>query len=131
VVAAVGLAAAGLAVLAFTVAPLELGVRSVVASDRATSLEAVTVSVRNDTGTTVTPHFMVTVGSAHPDGFWHAYHYRPVVLPPHGSTVVTLYPSTYVAAPTHGSFWLVVAYTSSPEALSVSEPQRWRLGKVK
>ena len=130
-VGAAGAAAVAVIALAFTAAPLELGVRSVVTSHAATSLDAVTVSVHNDTGRTLTPQFMVTVGSNHPNGFWHTSHDRPVVLGPGESTVVTLYPSDYVAAPTHGSFWLVVAYTASPEALSVSPPQLWRLGKVK
>jgi uncharacterized membrane protein len=130
-VGAVAAVAVAVVALAFTAVPLELGVRSVATSDAATSLDSVTVSVHNDTGRTLTPRFMVTVGASHPSGYWHAYHYRPVVLSPGGSTVVTLYPSTFVAAPTHGSFWLVVAYTASPEALSVSPPQLWRLGKVK
>ena len=130
-VGAAGLAALVLSVLAFVSPPLQLQVRSVATSHGATSLDSVRVAVRNETDGTVTPHFMVTVGSGHPDGFWHASGGRPVVLAPRSSAVVTLYPSNPAAAPTHGSRWLVVAYTSSPEALSASPPQVWRLGKVK
>ena len=37
-------------------------------------------------------------------------------------------PGSYAGSPLHGSHWLVEAYTSSPEALSTSTPQLWRLG---
>jgi hypothetical protein len=43
---------------------------------------------------------------------------------------VTLYPTLYTGAPAHGSYWLVEAYTSSPEGLSTSNIQLWRLGKA-
>jgi hypothetical protein len=73
---------------------------------------------------------MVTIASAHPDGFWHTASHHQVVLGPHASAVVTLYPPAYADAPSHGSFWLVAAYTSSPEALSTTPLQLWRLGKA-
>lgn len=121
-----GLAAVAVAVLAFLSPPLQVEVESVVASHAATLVDSVTVSVHNDTDRTVTPHFMVDVGSTHPNDFWHAMGRRPVELAPHASTVVTLYPSGYTAAPARGSRWLVEAYTSSPEALSTSPLQVWR-----
>lgn len=124
-------AAVVVAVLAFTSPPLRLDVTSFSSSHAATSLDAVTVEVHNTTDQTVVPHFMVTVGSAHPSGFWHTRDRRPVVVGPHGSTEVTLHPPAYAAAPSHGSFWLVQAYTSEPEALSTSPLQHWRLGKAK
>jgi hypothetical protein len=129
-VAAPATAAVVVAVLAFASPPLRVDVRSVASSDQATSLDAVTVEVRNTTDMTVTPHFMVNVGSVHPDGFWLTADHRPVVLGPGASTTVTLYPSHYETAPTHGTYWLVEAYTSSPEALSTSPLQLWRLGKL-
>jgi hypothetical protein len=123
--------AVAMAVLAFASPPLQLDVRSFVSSQAATSLDAVTVEVHNSTGQTVVPHFMVTIGSSHPDGFWHTASGRPVVLSPHDSAVVTLLPPVYAGAPTHGSYWLVAAYTSSPEALSTTPLQLWRLGKAR
>jgi uncharacterized membrane protein len=123
-------AAVVVAVLAFSSPPLRLDVRSFASSHAATSLDAVTVDVHNATDQSVVPHFMVTIGSAHPDGFWHTASHHRVVLGPHASAVVTLYPPAYAGAPSHGSFWLVAAYTSSPEALSTTPLQLWRLGKA-
>ena len=118
-------------VLAFSSPPLQLDVASFYSSHSATLLNSVTVEVRNTTDRTVVPHFMVTIGSSHPSGFWHTLDRRPVVLGPHASAVVNLRPPTFTGAPTHGSYWLVQAYTSSPAALSNSPLQHWRLGKVK
>lgn len=89
-----------------------------------------TVTVHNDTGRSITPHFMVDVDEAHPAGFWYPAHHRTFSLGPHGSSRVTLYPASYTGSPLHGSHWLVEAYTSSPEALSTSTPQLWRLGPL-
>ena len=125
------MAAVVVSALAFLSPPLVLAVRSVTTSHTATSLDSVTVAVHNSTGHTVTPHFMVTVGSGHPDGFWYLAHRRQVVLHPHSSVIVTLYPTLYTGAPAHGSYWLMEAYTSSPEGLSTSNIQLWRLGKAK
>ena len=83
-------AAVGVSVLAFVSPPLQLGVRSVATSNDASILDTVTLDVHNTTGQTVTPHFMVAVNGAHPDGFWYPRHGGPVVLPPHASTTVTL-----------------------------------------
>ncbi len=124
-------AAVVVAVLAFGSPPLQLDVTRFHSSYSDTLLDSVTVQVHNDTGETVVPHFMVTIGSSHPSGFWNTLDRRPVVLGPHASTVVKLRPPTFTGAPTHGSYWLVQAYTSSPAALSNSPLQHWTLGKVK
>jgi uncharacterized membrane protein len=131
--AAVAPAAAAVVVsaVAFLSPPLVLAVRSVTTSHASTSLDSVTVAIDNSTGHTVTPHFMVTIGSGHPDGFWFLAHHRQVVLRPHTSVTVTLYPTLFTGAPAHDSYWLVEAYTSSPEGLSTSNLQLWRLGKAK
>ncbi len=129
-VAVPAVASVAVAVLAFASPPLQVDVRSFASSDQATSLNAVTVEIHNTSEATVTPHFIVNTGSVHPDGFWLTAHHRPVVLGPGSSATVTLYPSHYEAAPTHGSYWLVEVYTSSPEALSTSPLQLWRLGKL-
>ncbi len=122
-------AAVVVAAAAFLSPPLDLAVRSVTASQSATSMDTVTLTVHNTTGGSVTPHFMVSMGSPHPDGFWYPVDHRPFVLGPHGSATVTIAPSTYTSAPLHGTHWLVLAYTASPEALSTSPLQFWKLGK--
>ena len=127
-VATPAVAAVAVMALAFASAPLDVAVRSVRTSDAATSLDAVTVNVDNTTDQTVTPHFMVEVGSGHPVGFWHPSHGGPLVLGPHESAVVTLWPPGHFDAPAHDTNWLVEAYTTSPEALSTSPLMYWRLG---
>ena len=124
-------AAVVVTVLAFGSPPLQLDVARFHSSYSDTLLDSVTVAVHNDTDETVAPHFMVTIGSSHPSGYWHTLDRHPVVLGPHASTVVKLRPPTFTGAPTHGSYWLVQAYTSSPAALSNSPLQHWTLGKVK
>ncbi len=124
-------AAVVVAVLAFGSPPLQVDVASFYSSHAATLLNSVTVEVHNTTDETVVPHFMVTIDSSHPSGFWHTLDGHPVVLAPHASATVKLRPPTFVGAPTHGSYWLVQAYTSSPEALSTSPLQHWTLGKIK
>ena len=117
--------------LAFGSPPLQLAVRGVRTSNMAITLNAVTVTVGNQTDETVTPHFMVVIGSGHPSGYWARPGGGPVVLAPHASATVTLYPPVYTSAPNHGDHWVVAAYTSSPQALSTSPLQFWKLGKEK
>jgi len=129
VVLAPAAAAAVVAVAAFWSPPLDLAVRSATATQSATSLDTVTLTVHNTTGGSVAPHFMVSMGNPHPDGFWHPVDRRPFVLGPHGTATVTIAPDTYTSAPLHGTHWLVLAYTTSPEALSTSPLLFWKLGK--
>ena len=128
-VALPALAAAAVAVAAFTSVPLSLSVRSVSASHTATSFDAVTLSVHNSTDASVTPHFMVSIGAGHPHGFWYPAGRRPVVIGPDATATVTLHPVGYTSAPSHGTHWLVEAYTASPDALSTTPLQFWKLGK--
>jgi len=128
-VAVPAVAAVVVAALAFVSVPLTLTVRSVVATHTATSFDAVTLTVHNATDGTVTPHFMVSVGVGHPDGFWYQAGRRPVVIGPDGTTTVTLRPVGYASAPSHGTHWLVEAYTSDPEALSTTRLLFWTQGK--
>lgn len=124
-------AAMAVCAVAFTSAPLQLTVATFRTSDAAQRLDSVTVTVRNLTGGTVRPHFMVALGSNHPTGFWMpATGSSRVVLGPQATATVTLRPATFTWAPTHGSYWMVEAYTVSPDALSTSPVQFWKLGKV-
>ena len=83
-------------------------------------LKAVTVTVSNRTGSALTPHFMVDVGQPHPTGFWTTAGDRQVVVAPHGSTTVTLFPPTPTYLPPFAADWVVQAYTQDPRALSTS-----------
>lgn len=122
-----------LGVLALTVglssAPLDVAVLGVGTSQHEQVFGYITIRVHNTTRSVVTPHFMVDLNGGHPDGFWRA---RTVTghmpLAPGSSALVVLTPATFQWAPSHGSFWIVVAYTTGPNAVSTSTIQQWRLG---
>jgi hypothetical protein len=125
---AVAFLAAGavvLSVLALVSSPIELTVRGVTTSRGGRSVDTVTVTVRNRTGSTVAPHFLVNTGD-NPDGFWQLARGRAVVLRPHQATTVTLHSPVDTTAPQKGAGWLVEAYTASPRALSTSPIVIWR-----
>jgi uncharacterized membrane protein len=121
-VPAVGVVVAS--VLALSSAPLQLAVRSV-RSAHGRALSAVTITVRNRSGTALVPHFLVNAGD-NPDGFWHPAGTRTVVLGPHASSTLTLYPPVRATAPQPGARWLVEAYTASPRTLSTSPLVLWQ-----
>jgi len=131
--AVAGLVVAALAVgtVAFTSAPLQVSVEGFRTSNFTQRLDDVTVRVHNLSDRPVTPHFMVTIGGGHPTGFWTSTTGGDsVALGPGDSAIVTIRPRTYTWSPVHGGYWLVVAYTTSPNALSTSPPQFWRLGRA-
>ncbi len=121
VVAGPCLGALAAAALAFAGAPLQLAVSGVVTSHGGRQLDAVTVAVVNRTATTLTPHFMVNTGS-NPDGFWAPHGGGQVVLGPHRSATVTLYPPAATTSPQKGARWLVEAYTGSRLSTSGADP---------
>jgi len=125
---AVPIAAALAAVtVAFSSAPLQLSVDGFRTSNFTQKLDAVTVTVHNRSDHPVTPHFMVTIGGGHPAGFWTPTG-GPAVIGPGGVATFTIRPNVYTWSPAHGAYWLVDAYTTSPNALSTSSPQFWTLG---
>jgi uncharacterized membrane protein len=129
-VAAPMTAAVVVAVVAFTSAPLALAVTGFRTSNHTQELDSITVSVHNRTDHPVVPHFMVVIDSGHPSAFWTVGSgHGTVVLGPGATETVTLRPTLYTWAPGHRSHWLVEAYTSSPNALSTSRLQLWKLGK--
>jgi hypothetical protein len=118
----IGVPCAGVLVasfLAFTGAPLQLSLRSIVTTHGNRDLEAVTISVQNETSGSLTPHFMLSTGS-NPAGFWTPAGNQPVVLGPHGSATVTLYAPALTPTPQPHSRWLLEAYTANPSWLSTS-----------
>jgi hypothetical protein len=131
--AAVGvpaLAAAAVCALAFTSAPLDVYVDGVRTSQATLRLDAVTVTVHNSSGQSVTPHFLVVLDSSHPSGFWKPAHRNsPLVLGSGETETVTLEPPEFTWSPAHGQHWLVEAYSTPPDALSTSAPQMWHFGK--
>ena len=130
------LASAALLVVALTSAPLDVAVdgvavRGVATVDGGLTYVAVRVSVTNTSGSSLTPRFMVSSGGGHPDGFWRSRAVRgtdPVA--PGATTEFVLRPTRPTGAPPNGQWWVVQAYTTSPNALSTSPLQRWTLGKV-
>jgi hypothetical protein len=123
-------AAVAVAAVAFTSAPLEMAVTGFRTSNHTQELDSVTVSVHNRTDHSVVPHFMVVIDSGHPDGFWTIRSPRGTTVLAAGATeTVTLVPALYTWSPGHRAHWLVEAYTSTPNALSTTPLQLWKLGK--
>jgi hypothetical protein len=122
-------AAAAVAVVAFTSAPLSLSVQGFRTSNATQRLDTVTVVVHNGTDHAVSPHFMVAISGSHPTGFWRSTSGRPVVVGAGATATVTLRPVEYTWSPVRGGYWMVEAYTTSPNALSTSPLQFWRLGQ--
>lgn len=107
--------------LAFGGPPLQLSVRSIRTSHAGRELDAVTVSVTNETSSRLVPHFVVnTATSQNYEGFWTTSHRRSAALGPRDSETVTLYPPAQTPAPQRGAHWLVEAYTTGPSWLSTS-----------
>jgi hypothetical protein len=131
--AGVAVVTAAIAVVACVVAltgpPVVLGLRGVRASRIGTELDAVTLAVHNKTAASVTPHFMVSISGNHPTGYWNVVGHRTLVLGPHATATITIVPTSYTAAPAHGTHWLVEAFTASPAAMSVTRPLFWTLGR--
>jgi uncharacterized membrane protein len=122
-------AAAAVCAVAFTSAPLDVAVDGVRTSQATLRLDSVTVTVHNQSGRRVTPQFMVVLDSGHPSGYWIVADAQgPLVLGAGETATVTLKPAEFTWSPPHGAHWLVEAYTTSPDALSTSTPQTWRLG---
>jgi uncharacterized membrane protein len=108
------------AALSFTSAPLGLFVNATSIGSDQQHLKAVTVTVENPTGAALSPHFMVNVGADHPDGFWTTAGDHPVVIGPHRSVTVTLFPPSPTDFPPFASDWVVDAYTTNPASLSTT-----------
>ncbi|HEX7460497.1 MAG TPA: hypothetical protein VF279_07685, partial [Acidimicrobiales bacterium] len=134
-VAVPAVGSAALVAVAFTSAPLgitvdRVSVAGVATDDGGQSFRQVEVTVQNHSDAPLSPSFMISSGGGHPGPFWRATALRGTDPVGAGaSTVFVLRPPTYVGTPAHGRWWLVAAYTSSPNALSTSTPQYWRLGK--
>jgi len=120
-----GIGVVAASALAFGRAPLRLSVLGVQTSHRGRGLEAVTVTVRNDSGAALTPRFLVNTGD-NPNGFWYPADGRPPVVGPHRAATLTLYAPAGTVAPQKGAHWLVEAYTG--RSLSTSSPVLWRSG---
>jgi len=122
-VGALALATSVTAVLSLTLpAPLGLKVDRAAIGSGQQHLESVTLTVTNRTGSPESPHFLVDLGAPHPSGFWMPSSPRPVVIGPHRSVTVTLFPPPGSLAyfPPWASNWVVDAYTATPRALSTT-----------
>jgi hypothetical protein len=127
VVALSGVGVVLASLMAFNGPPLQVSVGRVITSHDGRQLNAVTVSVVNETSTALVPHFLVnTATSQDYEGFWLPSERGPVVLEPHVRETITLRPPAPQAAPRRGARWLVEAYTPGPSWLSTSSLQTFR-----
>lgn len=111
--------------LALSSHPLSIKVDGVQTAKAGRRIAAVTVTVRNLTGSTQRPHFLVNPGDGEA-GFWSPSGGRDLVLAPHATETVVIHAPVATTSPQRGANWLVEAYTSSPDALSTSSPISWR-----
>jgi uncharacterized membrane protein len=122
-------ATAGVAAWAFLSVPLSVRVDHVATGPGLASFTSITLTVHNDAAHPITPRFMITVAGDHPTGFWPATpsagHFP---LAPGATATVVIRPGSFTWAPHRGAYWLVTAYTSSPDAVATSTPQRWPYG---
>ncbi len=129
VVGVPSLVAMALVVVAFTTAPLSVSVgRTTVVADSVDGFNfaSMEVTVHNGSGAALVPHFMVASGGGHPSGFWRATVVHGTMPVAAGATTeFVLRPSNATPAPATGQWWLVDAYTTSPNALSTSPLQHW------
>jgi len=116
------LGAVAFAALAFAGPPLQLTVDGVRTGDGGITMSAVTLSVRNLTGSPEVPHVVVTMGQ-HPAGFWLPRGGLMAPVPAHGEVTLTLYPPSATYTALRGVEWVVSAYTTSPKAISTSAVQ--------
>jgi hypothetical protein len=127
VVALSGVGVVLASLLAFNGPPLQLSVSSITTSHGGRQLNAVTVSVVNDTSAALVPHFLLnTATSQNYEGFWIPAERGPVVLEPHVRETIKLRPPTRQVAPRRGARWLVEAYTAGPSWLSTSPLETYR-----
>ncbi len=117
-----GVATAVLSGLSFTGAPLALRFLSADIGPGDQHVFAITLAVTNQTGRTLRPEFMVDTGAAHPAGFWTTSHNEPVVVRPHSTVGVTIYPppGTLIYLPPWAADYVVDAYTADPSRLSTT-----------
>ena len=120
-----------LATLALSRAPLSITVGPVQTSNNYHVFTSIQLTVHNNTRQNATPHFMVALGGSHPSGFWDATLSQGVFpLAPGASATVTITPTRWTWAPNRADYWLVDAFTSTPQTLSTSQLQRWPLGPL-
>jgi hypothetical protein len=72
---------------------------------------------------------MVLENNTHPNGFWHLAGYRPLVLAPHQTRQVTLFPPGITWTSLRDQYWIVAAYAADPASVSTSVPMRWNHGQ--
>ena len=112
------------AALAFTSVPLHLAVVAV-QPGADSSVRAVTISVHNDSGAPVVPHYMVLIGRDS-NGFWLPAPGLDDVIGADSSATLTIYAPRGTAHPEAGTHWLGQAYTSSPLVVATTSPQTWK-----
>jgi uncharacterized membrane protein len=124
--------AAGVAlfvVLGLTSPVLGVQVDSVATTYGTRLYRSMDLTLANNTSTRVTPHVMVLENNTHPNGFWHLAGYRPLVLAPHQTRQVTLFPPGITWTSLRDQYWIVAAYAADPASVSTSVPMRWNHGQ--
>ncbi len=109
---------AGFGVSILFKSPLQLNIVSIHTTGEVQTIDQVTVSVTNNSGHPVTPHFSVQE-SGTVTAFWNPVGGSPTISANSSENVVLQAPNFYGMPPIVGGFQ-VVAYTTSPATVSVS-----------
>ena len=113
------------AVLAFTSPAMTIKVDHYSSTFEGQYIGPLTLTLSNNSSSTIHPHVMVVVGSGHPTGFWTTRSSSNFTIRPHATATATFIPPKFMWAPKHYENWLVEVMTSSPAALSTSPAYSW------
>jgi uncharacterized membrane protein len=119
-VAALSAVTGGLTAVSLTSRPLDISYLSASIGPMQQHLFDVVVEVTNTTDQTVRPLFLVDINAPHPAGFWTTSHDQAVVLRPHHSATVVLYPPEQTYLPPWATDFVVDGYIGNPRSLSTT-----------
>lgn len=92
-------------------------------------IEQMTLTLTNNTMTTVSPHVMVVVGGDHPVGFWSLANGRKLSIPAESTRTVVMQPPASMEPPKYRESWLIEAFATSPSSMSTSRAYVWPFGQ--
>ncbi len=112
-----GAACAAAVAMALTAAsPLQLAIRAVRTTGQLATVQQLTLAVSNVTGRPVRPAFTIENGSSM-TAFWRRLH-GPAVLGPHQQARYTIVAPSYLAMPSIGTGFQVLAFAQDPASVS-------------
>jgi uncharacterized membrane protein len=116
-------------VSAFSAPPIAIVLDHYGSSSRNEYMKEMTLTLTNDTDSTITPHVMAVVGNGHPVGFWRPANGSVTSIGAHERVTWTLRPPRFMKAPSYRESWLMEVLTASPAALTTTPVYTWPYGR--